>query len=59
MIRLAIGIVIGALAYYYFPAEVETAVSKMGSMVHEGAARAAEATKPESDFEKLIEKVTK
>jgi Na+/H+-translocating membrane pyrophosphatase len=52
--KLVVGIVIGALLYYYFPSEVETAISRVGEVVHEGAAKAAEATKPESDFDKVI-----
>jgi Na+/H+-translocating membrane pyrophosphatase len=55
MIKLVIGIVIGALVYYYFPSEVETAVKKAEQVVHEGAKQAAEATKPQSDLNNLID----
>jgi Na+/H+-translocating membrane pyrophosphatase len=55
--RLVIGIVIGALLYYYFPSEVETAVQKASEVVHEGAAKAAEMTAPKSDLDKLVDTV--
>ena len=55
--KLVIGIVIGALVYYYFPSEVETAVQKVEAVVHEGAAKAAEATKPDSIIDQLKEKL--
>jgi ElaB/YqjD/DUF883 family membrane-anchored ribosome-binding protein len=57
MMRLVIGIVIGALVYYYFPSEVETAVKKVEEVVHESAAKAAEATKPKSELDKLVDNV--
>jgi ribosomal protein S20 len=57
MIKLVIGIVIGALAYYYFPSEVETAVKKVEEVVHEGAAKAAEATKPKTALDEAIDTV--
>jgi Na+/H+-translocating membrane pyrophosphatase len=55
--KLVIGIVIGALLYYYFPSEVETAVQKAGEVVHEGAAKAAEATKPKTALDEAIDTV--
>ena len=55
--KLIVGIVIGALLYYYFPSHVETAVQKAGEVIHEGAAKAAEATKPQNDIDKLVESV--
>ena len=55
--KLVIGIVIGALVYYYFPSEVETAVKKVEEVVHESAAKAAEATKPKSELDKLVDNV--
>ena len=57
MMRLVIGIVIGALLYYYFPSEVETVVQKAGEVVHEGAAKAAEATKPKTALDEAIDTV--
>ena len=57
MMKLVIGIVIGALVYYYFPSEVETAVKKVEEVVHESAAKAAEATKPKSELDKLVDNV--
>ena len=55
--KLVIGIVLGALIYYYFPGEVETAISKAEEVIHEGAAKAAEATKPKSELDKLVDNV--
>ena len=55
--KLVIGFVLGCLAYYYFPAEVETAVSKAGEVIHEGASKAAEATKPKSALDDAISTV--
>ena len=57
MMRLVIGIVIGALVYYYFPSEVETAVKKVEEVVHESAAKAAEATKPKTALDEAIDTV--
>ncbi len=57
MIKLVIGIVIGALAYYYFPNDVEDVVSKAGEVVHEGAKKAAELTAPKSELDKLVDNV--
>ena len=57
MMKLVIGIVIGALVYYYFPSEVETAVKKVEEVVHEGAAKAAEATKPKTALDEAIDTV--
>jgi Na+/H+-translocating membrane pyrophosphatase len=55
--KLVIGIVIGALVYYYFPSEVETAVKKVEEVVHESAAKAAEATKPKTALDEAIDTV--
>ena len=55
--KLVIGIVIGALIYYYFPTQVETAVQKAEEVIHEGAAKAAEATKPKSELDKFVDNV--
>ena len=55
--KLVIGIVIGALIYYYFPTQVETAVKKAEEVVHESATRAAEATKPKSALDDAIDTV--
>jgi uncharacterized membrane-anchored protein YhcB (DUF1043 family) len=57
MIKLVVGIVIGALIYYYFPSHVEDAVQKVEEVVHESAARAAEATKPKSALDEAIDTV--
>ena len=57
MMKLVIGIVIGALVYYYFPSEVETAVKKVEEVVHESAAKAAEATKPKTALDEAIDTV--
>lgn len=58
MVKLALGIVIGALIYYYWPDQVEDAIQKVETVIHESASKAAEATKPKSEFEKLIDNVT-
>ena len=55
--KLVIGIVIGALIYYYFPTQVETAVKKAEEVIHEGASKAAEATKPKSALDDAISTV--
>ena len=57
MMKLVIGIVIGALVYYYFPSEVENVVKKAEQVVHEGAAKAAEATKPKTALDEAIDTV--
>ena len=49
--------VLGCLTYYYFPSHVEDAVQKVEEVVHEGAAKAAEATKPNSLIDDLKEKL--
>ena len=55
--KLIIGVVLGALAYYYFPSDVENVVSKAGEVVHEGAKKAAEMTAPKSELDKLVDNV--
>ena len=55
--KLVIGIVIGALVYYYFPGHVETAAKKAEEVIHEGAKKAAEATKPQSALDNAINTV--
>ena len=57
MMKLVIGFVLGCLAYYYFPSEIETAVSKVSEVVHESASKAAEATKPKSALDEAIDTV--
>jgi hypothetical protein len=64
MMRILIGFVLGCLAYYYFPAEVEGIVEGAQEILHQGAVSAAEATskaaeavEPKSEFEKLLDKV--
>ena len=57
MMKLVIGIVIGALVYYYWPDQVETAVKKVEQVVHESASKAAEATKPKSALDDAIDTV--
>jgi Na+/H+-translocating membrane pyrophosphatase len=57
MMKLVIGIVIGALIYYYFPSQVETAVKKAEEVIHEGASKAAEVTKPKSALDNAIDTV--
>lgn len=56
--KLVIGIVIGALAYYYYTDEVETVIRKAEVVIHEGASKAAEVTKPKSEFQEMLDKVT-
>lgn len=57
MIRLVIGFVLGVLAYHYYPDQIRDAAAKTGEIVHEGAAKAAEITKPQSEIDKFLEKV--
>lgn len=57
MMRLVLGIVIGAVVYYYWPGHVETAVKKAEEIIHEGAAKAAEATKPKTSLDEAINTV--
>jgi hypothetical protein len=57
MIKIVLGIVLGALIYYHWPDQVEDAIQKVEAVVHESAAKAAEATKPQSDIDKLVETV--
>ena len=57
MIKIVFGIVLGALIYHYWPDQVETAVKKVEEVVHEGASKAAEATKPNSLIDDLKEKL--
>ena len=57
MIKLLIGVVIGVLIYHYYPDQVKDAAATAGEIVHEGASKAAEITKPQSDIDKFLEKV--
>ena len=57
MMKLIIGIVIGALIYHYWPDKVEDTVQKVEEVVHEGAKKTAEATKPRTAADELIDSV--
>lgn len=43
--KYVIGTVIGILIYHYFPTETKRLASEAGSIVHQGATKAAELTK--------------
>lgn len=58
MIKIFMGILIGFALGYYFPNEVATGMQKGQELFHEGASKAAEATKPQSEFTKMLDKVT-
>ena len=45
--------VLGCLAYYYFPGEVEQVVQKAEPIVDEARAAIHEATKPDSRIEQI------
>lgn len=43
--KYIIGIIIGILVYHYYPTETKKLAREAGSIVHQGALKAAEATK--------------
>lgn len=55
--RLLIGVIIGVLLCYYFPREVGNAVEQVEEAIHEGASRAADATRPDAvqQLRKMVE----
>ena len=55
MTRLIIGAVLGVLIYHYYPSEVIGFAEKTSEIVHEGASKAAELTKPKTTLEKIEE----
>ena len=57
MLKLIIGAVIGIVIYHNFPSEVQSFATKTNEVVHEGAAKAAEMTKPKSDLDRITEKL--
>jgi hypothetical protein len=44
-VKYAIGAIIGILIYHYYPSETRDLAAKAGTIVHEGAVKAAEITK--------------
>jgi hypothetical protein len=59
MTKIVIGMVLAGLAFHYFPTESHSITSKAGAIVHESANKLSDATKPKSEFEQAIEKITK
>ena len=59
MIKIVVGMVLAGLAFHYFPTESHNITSKAGAIVHEGASKLSDATRPKSEFEQAIEKITK
>jgi hypothetical protein len=55
--RILIGLIIGVLAYHYFPTQIQDVASKAGEIVHQGADAVADATKPKSTVDEILEKV--
>jgi hypothetical protein len=55
MTKIIIGVVLGVLVYHYYPSEVVGFAEKTGEIVHEGASKAVELTKPKTTLEKIEE----
>ena len=55
MMKIVIGVVLGVLVYHYYPSEVIGFAEKTSEIVHEGASKAAELTKPKTTLEKIEE----
>ena len=43
--KYIVGIIIGILVYHYYPQQTRDLATQAGSIVHQGALKAAEATK--------------
>ena len=57
MMKIIIGVVLGVLVYHYYPSEVIGFAEKTSEIIHEGASKAAEATKPKSALDDAISTV--
>ena len=55
MTKIIIGVVLGVLIYHYYPSEVVGFAEKTSEIVHEGASKAAEMTKPKTTLDKIEE----